>query len=126
VGQQSELPPAAEHVDRNAEWRRSRRLGFLNARPARRAGLIVRPPLIRPEWADEGGPSTGVASIGRTPRCHDSVPEPGIPDPVGCQQCVSNRTVRAHARQDGKVIDRPVDLGRRGVGGGAVGSCGLV
>jgi hypothetical protein len=45
--------------------------GFLglraNARPARGAGLIVRPPLFRPEWADEGGPSTGNESIGRTP-----------------------------------------------------------
>src|SRR5918995_876111 len=26
-----------------------------NARPARRAGPIVRPPPFRPEWADEGG-----------------------------------------------------------------------
>jgi hypothetical protein len=35
------------------------RTGFLrlraNACPARRAGLIVRPPQFRPEWADEGG-----------------------------------------------------------------------
>jgi hypothetical protein len=38
-----------------------------NARPARRAGPIVRPPRFRPEWADEGGPSTGARSIGRTP-----------------------------------------------------------
>src|SRR5512132_2516739 len=37
------------------------------ARPALRAGLIVRPPQFRPEWADEGGPSTGDLSIGRTP-----------------------------------------------------------
>jgi hypothetical protein len=37
------------------------------ARPARRAGPIVRPPRFRPEWADEGGPSTGALSIGRTP-----------------------------------------------------------
>src|SRR5215207_11435128 len=37
------------------------------ARPARRAGPIVRPPRFRPEWADEGGPSTGDESIGRTP-----------------------------------------------------------
>src|SRR5688572_12848456 len=37
------------------------------ARPARRAGPIVRPPLFRPEWADEGGPSTGAELIGRTP-----------------------------------------------------------
>ena len=28
------------------------------ARPARWAGPIVRPSLFRPEWADEGGPST--------------------------------------------------------------------
>ena len=27
-----------------------------NARPARRAGPIVRPPRFRPEWADDGGP----------------------------------------------------------------------
>src|SRR5215216_757560 len=32
-----------------------------------RAGPIVRPPRFRPEWADEGGPSTGDESIGRTP-----------------------------------------------------------
>jgi hypothetical protein len=35
------------------------------ARPARRAGPIVRPPRFRPEWADEGGPSTGPQSASR-------------------------------------------------------------
>ena len=41
------------------EWRHSRNLVFLmraNARPARRAGPIVRLPQFRPSWADEGGP----------------------------------------------------------------------
>jgi hypothetical protein len=44
-------------------------------------------------------------------------------DPVGCQQYVSNRTVRVDARQYDKVLDLPADLGRRGVGGGAMRSC---
>jgi hypothetical protein len=38
-----------------------------SARLARRAGPIAHPPRFRPEWADEGGPSTGNESIGRTP-----------------------------------------------------------
>jgi hypothetical protein len=44
------------------DWRRSRNLGFgmrANARPARRAGPIVRLPQFCSSSADEGGPSTG-------------------------------------------------------------------
>jgi hypothetical protein len=37
-----------------------------NARPARRAGPIVRLPRFRPSWADDGGPSTGSQSARRT------------------------------------------------------------
>jgi hypothetical protein len=50
--------------------RRSPKLVFgmrANARTARRAGQIVRLPKFRSSWADEGGPSTGIESIGRTP-----------------------------------------------------------
>ncbi len=46
--------------------------------------------------------------------CHGSVPA------TGCHQGVSNKTVRADAGQDGKALDGPADLGRRGVGGGAI------
>jgi hypothetical protein len=53
-----------ENGDAAASWFSEMRA---NARPARRAGPIVRPPRFRPEWADEGGPSTGHESIGRTP-----------------------------------------------------------
>jgi len=35
--------------------------------PDPKGRLIVRPPLFRPEWADEVGPSMGNESVGRTP-----------------------------------------------------------
>ena len=58
--------------------------------------------------------------------CTPSLRMPAVLHPVSCQQGVSNRTVRAHARQYGKVLDLPADLVRRGVRGGAIGSCLLV
>jgi hypothetical protein len=39
----------------------------VEARPARRAGPIVRLPQFCSSWADEGGPSTGSESARRTP-----------------------------------------------------------
>jgi hypothetical protein len=47
----------------------------------------------------------------------------GVLHPFGCQQGVSNRTVRAYVEQDGKSLDLLADLVRRGVGRGAIGSC---
>jgi hypothetical protein len=68
-------PDDRKYCWRPPEWRRSRNLVSLsraNARPARRAGPIVRPPLFRPEWADEGGQAArswrttpGVATSGQ-------------------------------------------------------------
>ena len=48
----------------NVEMAAKPQVGFsriaCEARPARRAGLIVRLPLFRPEWADEGRPIDGL------------------------------------------------------------------
>jgi hypothetical protein len=41
-------------------------LAYLD-RQAELAEQLVRPPRFRPEWADEGGPSTGSQSARRTP-----------------------------------------------------------
>jgi hypothetical protein len=54
---------------------------------------------------------------------HGSFGERGVPHPVSCQQGVSNKTMRAHARPYGEAPDGPADLVRRGVGGGPVRSC---
>src|SRR6266508_5259389 len=52
-----------------------------------------------------------------------AAPAPGVLRPVGCQQGVSNRPLRAHARPCGEAPDGPTDLVRRDVSGGAIRSC---
>jgi hypothetical protein len=110
------------------QWRRSRKLVFSNCarqRPGRRAGPIVRPPQFRPEWADEGGPSTRALSIGRT-----STPKGGgrlrhadptqrndrmlPPRSPPCQKC--SVTCGFGARGGIRTLDLPITRRMLGVG----------